>query len=101
MNEEKVRILIVDDSRIVRKTIADTFCDDTGVDIVGEAANGEDALRLLSEVQPDVITLDVNMPGMDGLSALKNLMITNPTPTVMISGLTQEGSNTAFESLRY
>ena len=101
MNEEKVRILIVDDSRIVRKTIADTFRDDTGVDIVGEAANGEDALRLLSEVQPDVITLDVNMPGMDGLSALKNLMITNPTPTVMISGLTQEGSNTAFESLRY
>jgi two-component system chemotaxis response regulator CheB len=101
MNEEKIKLLIVDDSKIVRRTIADTFRNDIGVHVVGEATSGEAALELIPKVQPDVITLDVNMPGMDGLSALKNLMITNPTPTVMISGLTQEGSNTAFESLRY
>ncbi len=100
-NAEPLKVLVVDDSRMIRRVICDIInSDDTKV-VVGEAENGKHALELLRQTSPDVITLDINMPVMDGLTALKHIMISHPTPTVMISALTQEGSLETFESLKY
>jgi two-component system, chemotaxis family, protein-glutamate methylesterase/glutaminase len=69
--------------------------------VVAEAENGKLALDILSKIEPDVITLDINMPVMDGLTTLKHIMIIRPTPTVMISALTKEGAMETFDSLKY
>jgi two-component system chemotaxis response regulator CheB len=97
----KIKLLIVDDSRLVRKTIANVFDNDDSVEVVGEATNGKEALTMIPALKPDVITLDIEMPEMDGLSALKHLMIKHPAPTLMLSTLTQEGSRSAFDALKY
>ena len=77
------------------------FETDGQVQVVGEAANGREALDLLPSLKPDVITLDINMPDMDGLSTLKHIMIKHPTPTVMFSALTREGATETFDALRF
>lgn len=100
-NAEPLKVLVVDDSRMIRRVICDIINSDGTKVVVGEAENGKQALELLRQTSPDVITLDINMPVMDGLTALKHIMISHPTPTVMISALTQEGSLETFESLKY
>lgn len=95
------RLLIVDDSKIMRKFISSIFAEDDTIEVVGEAANGTEALRLLQSAKPDVITLDVQMPIMDGLTTLKTMMIHMPTPTIMFSAFTQEGSKQAFNAFKY
>jgi len=95
------RLLIVDDSPLVRKTILDLFADEESVQVVGQAENGIEALYLVSQLKPDVITMDISMPGMDGLSALKHIMIKEPTPVVMLSSLTKEGAAITFDALRF
>lgn len=95
------RLLVVDDSKIMRRLIISLFESNDKIKVVGEAADGVEALAAISRMKPDVITLDINMPVMDGLTALKHLMIRTPKPTVMLSTLTQEGSRTAFDALRY
>jgi two-component system chemotaxis response regulator CheB len=100
-NAEPLKVLVVDDSRMIRRVICDIINSDNTKVVVGEAENGKQALELLRQTSPDVITLDINMPVMDGLTALKHIMISHPTPTVMISALTQEGSLETFESLKY
>jgi two-component system chemotaxis response regulator CheB len=98
---EPLKVLVVDDSRMIRRAICDIIGSDGTKKVVGEAENGKHALELLRQTNPDVITMDINMPVMDGLTALKHIMISHPTPTVMISALTQEGSLETFESLKY
>jgi two-component system chemotaxis response regulator CheB len=98
---EPLKVLVVDDSRMIRRVICDIIGSDGTKIVVGEAENGKQALELLRQTNPDVITLDINMPVMDGLTALKHIMISHPTPTVMISALTQEGALETFESLKY
>jgi two-component system chemotaxis response regulator CheB len=98
---EPLKVLVVDDSKMIRRVICDIIGSDGTKKVVGEAENGKVALELLKKTNPDVITLDINMPVMDGLTALKHIMISNPTPTVMISALTQEGALETFESLKY
>jgi two-component system, chemotaxis family, protein-glutamate methylesterase/glutaminase len=98
---EPLKVLVVDDSKMIRRVICDIIGSDGTKKVVGEAANGKEALELLRHTDPDVITLDINMPVMDGLTALKHIMISHPTPTVMISALTQEGALETFESLKY
>ncbi|MDH5784668.1 MAG: response regulator [Chromatiales bacterium] len=98
---KRQRLLIVDDSPLVRKTILDLFADEESVEIVGQAENGIEALYQISQLKPDVITMDISMPGMDGLSALKHLMIKHPTPVVMLSSLTKEGAAITFDALRF
>jgi two-component system, chemotaxis family, protein-glutamate methylesterase/glutaminase len=98
---EPIKVLVVDDSKMIRRVICDIIGSDSTKKVVGEAANGKEALELLRHSNPDVITLDINMPVMDGLTALKHIMISHPTPTVMISALTQEGALETFESLKY
>lgn len=95
------RLLIVDDSPLVRKTLLDLFKDEESVEVVGEAENGIEALYSVSHLKPDVITMDISMPGMDGLSALKHIMIKSPTPVVMLSSLTKEGAPSTFDALRF
>ncbi len=95
------RLLIVDDSPLVRKTILDLFADEESVQVVGQAENGVEALYQVSQLKPDVITMDISMPGMDGLSALKHIMIKSPTPVVMLSSLTKEGAAITFDALRF
>lgn len=94
-------ILVVDDSKIIRKVLREIIESDGRNRVIGEAENGKVALQLLEEISPDVITLDINMPVMDGLTTLKHIMIHHPVPTVMISALTQEGARETFESLKY
>jgi len=99
-SQEPIRLLIVDDSRLIRTAVRRLFESDSQVQVVGEAANGREALSLLPRLKPDVITLDINMPEMDGLSTLKHIMIKHPTPTVMFSALTREGATETFDALR-
>ena len=100
MEDTRIRVLIVDDSAMMRKALAAIF-DDEDFLIVGNAANGVEALDLIPSVHPDVITLDVNMPVMDGLSALKRIMIQFPLPTVMVSAMTLDGATITFDALKY
>jgi two-component system chemotaxis response regulator CheB len=95
-----IRLLIVDDSRMIRTAIKNIFTADKQINVVGEAANGKQALEMIPELKPDVITLDINMPEMNGLLTLKHIMIKHPIPTVMISSLTKEGAAETFDALR-
>ena len=99
--KEPIRVLIVDDSTVLRKIIKEMFSADTQLKVVGEAEHGLKALELISELKPDVVTLDVNMPVMDGLTTIKHIMIKCPTPVVMFSTLTGQGAKETFEALRY
>ena len=91
------KILIVDDSALVRKQLGEIL-DSNGYDI-GFAKNGAEAVEFASEVDFDAITMDINMPVMDGLSAVKEIMRKNPTPIVMVSSLTQDEADVTFEAL--
>lgn len=98
---EAIRVLVVDDSGLMRKAVRRVFEPAEHIHVVGEAENGAVALERLAALRPDVITLDINMPVMDGLTALKHIMIRQPTPTVMFSTLTRAGSATAFRALQF
>jgi two-component system chemotaxis response regulator CheB len=99
--EKPVRVMVVDDSELIRRALRKIFSNDAALQVTAEAANGIEALELLEDRRPDVITLDVHMPEMDGISTLKRIMIRNPRPTVMLSSLTLEGAKLTFDTLRY
>ncbi len=84
---DNIRLLIVDDSPMMCKILSDIFTGDESIEVVGTAENGEEALKKISELKPDIITLDVNMPVMDGSTALKHIMIKSPCPVVIISSV--------------
>jgi two-component system chemotaxis response regulator CheB len=83
---KKLRVLIVDDSESNRRTLDEILRACPGVDVAGNAANGAQALRLVAELNPDLITLDLEMPRMDGFTFLRLLMASRPTPVVVVSG---------------
>ena len=91
------KVLVVDDSALIRKQLGALF-DKAGYD-VGLAKNGQDALEFVQAVDFDVITMDINMPVMDGLTAVKEIMRIKPTPIVMVSSLTQDEAEITFEAL--
>lgn len=90
---------MVDDSAFMRYTITRRLQADPELAVVGSAQDGLDAIAKVASLQPDVITLDVEMPRMDGLTALKRIMAEHPTPVVMISSLTQRGARTTIQAL--
>jgi two-component system chemotaxis response regulator CheB len=91
------KILVVDDSALIRKQLGELF-DQAGYD-VGLAKHGQDALEFIEAVDFDVVTMDINMPVMDGLTAVKEIMRIKPTPIVMVSSLTQDEAEITFEAL--
>ena len=94
-----IRLLVVDDSALVRKLIGQVFSDTADFEIQ-YARNGLEALDALPTFQPDVITLDVNMPQMDGLECLDRIMVERPCPVVMVSSLTAAGAEATLEAFR-
>jgi len=96
---KKVRVLIVDDSTLMRQLLAAVLSVDEGIEVVGEAPDPFDAREKIKALNPDVVTLDVEMPRMNGLDFLRKIMELRPTPVVMISSLTQAGADTTLEAL--
>lgn len=94
-----IRVLVVDDSAFIRKVISRILEKDQGIQVVGAADNGMTALEKIEELHPDVVTMDVEMPRMNGIEALKKIMSTKPLPVIMLSGLTQEGANITLDAL--
>ncbi len=93
------RVLIVDDSALVRKVMTEILSSDPGIEVVGAASDPLDARNLIKELNPDVLTLDVEMPRMDGITFLGNLMRLRPMPVVMVSSLTERGADVTLTAL--
>lgn len=98
---ERTRVLIIDDSAVVRKTLQMIVSSDPGLEVMGTAADPLIAAEKIKEEVPDVITLDIEMPRMDGLTFLQKLMEQHPVPVVVISSLTGDGTSTALKAFEY
>lgn len=94
-----VKVLIVDDSMTMRRLIRLALSDDPRIEVVGEARDTAQATARIAELRPDVLTLDVEMPGESGLAFLERLMVDRPMPVIMVSTLTQSGSAAAVQAL--
>lgn len=96
----KIRVLVVDDSTVIRRLLTDSLASDTSLEVVGTAANGKIALAKIPQVNPDVITLDMEMPEMDGISTLVEIRKLYPKlPVIMFSTLTQRGAEATLDAL--
>lgn len=95
----KIRVLVVDDSAFVRKALARIFTAEPEMEVAGTASSGEEAVEKVLELQPDVVTLDIIMPGMDGLETLRAIMAKRPTPVLMLSQLTKQGADLTLRAL--
>jgi len=98
---QKIKVLIVDDSALVRQTRTEILNSDPGIQVIATAQDPIVAAQKIAEAVPDVITLDVEMPRMDGLTFLQKLMSQHPIPVVMCSSLTESGSESAMKALEY
>ena len=97
--KKNIRVLIVDDSATTRKILTEILSADDGIEVIGHAMDPYMARDMIKKLNPDVLTLDVEMPKMNGISFLKNLMRLRPMPVIMISSLTQKGADIALEAL--
>lgn len=95
----KIKVLIIDDSILIRKMLTEILNSAPDIEVVGTAADPLIARELIKQLNPDVLTLDIEMPNMDGITFLKNLMRLRPTPVVMISTLTEKGAAVTLEAL--
>ncbi|MHB1310931.1 MAG: protein-glutamate methylesterase/protein-glutamine glutaminase [Gemmatimonadaceae bacterium] len=96
----RIRVLVVDDAVVVRKIVTDALASDPDIEVVGSAANGRIALAKVVQVNPDVVTMDIEMPEMNGLEALRELRKTHPVlPIIMFSTLTERGGSATLEAL--
>src|ERR1700739_4597562 len=96
---KKIRVLVVDDSTFMRKVLENIFNSDDQMQVVGSAKDGREAVSLAESLKPDVITMDINMPHVDGLQATAELMTTNPRPIVIVSSESKEGAASTLRSL--
>ena len=94
-----VRVIVVDDSAFMRNSLTRMLASDPEIEVVGQAADGIDALEKIEKLNPDIITLDLEMPRMGGLEMLEKLMGTNPIPVLVISSLTFEGAEATLKAL--
>lgn len=95
----KIRVLIIDDSVLIRKILTEILNSSPDIEVVGAAADPLIARDMIKQLHPDVLTLDIEMPHMDGITFLRNLMRLRPTPVVMISTLTEKGAEVTLEAL--
>ena len=99
MAAQDIRVLVVDDSAVIRTLICDNISAEPGMSVVGTASDGRKALEVFESVWPDVITLDMQMPNMDGMSALEAILAKRPVPVIMVSSLTKSGAQTTLDAL--
>ncbi len=99
MAHEKVKVLIIDDSAVMRKFLSDVLSKSPHIEVIGTALDASFAAKKINTLNPDVITLDIEMPGVDGLTFLQKLMIANPVPAIMVSSLTSRGTAEAIKAL--
>ena len=97
--KKKIRLLVVDDSAFIRRAVIRMFDGNPDVQVIDVAADGMMAVDMVKELRPDVVTLDVKMPVLDGLSALERIMAECPTPVVMLSSLTEKGGDNTLKAL--
>jgi two-component system, chemotaxis family, protein-glutamate methylesterase/glutaminase len=96
---KKYKVLIVDDSAFMRKVLETILSADDQLQVVGQAKDGREAVTLAESLKPDVITMDINMPHMDGLQATAQIMTTNPRPIVIVSSESREGASSTLKAL--
>lgn len=96
---EQIRVLIVDDSPFMRRAISSLIDGEKDVVVAGMAKDGQDAIRQIQDIKPDIVTMDIEMPVMDGLTALKIIMEKHPLPVIMLSSLTEEGARETLTAL--
>ena len=96
---DKIKVLIVDDSALVRQVLTSVINGASNMEVVGSARDPIDAREKIKQLNPDVLTLDIEMPKMDGVTFLRNLMRLRPMPVVMISALTEAGADITLEAL--
>ncbi len=94
-----IKVLVVDDSAFMRRIITDILNQDPELSVIGMAHNGQEAVKRVEQLRPDVVTMDVEMPVLDGLAAVEQIMAKAPTPVVMLSNLTTEGAVTTIKAL--
>jgi two-component system chemotaxis response regulator CheB len=96
-----VKVLIVDDSAFMRNALSNMLSSDPEIQIVGKARDGIEAIELVEKLRPHIVTMDVEMPRMDGITALKHIMEKNPLPVIMVSSLTVEGAKVTLDALEH
>ncbi|BDF94996.1 hypothetical protein KAN5_18340 [Pseudoalteromonas sp. KAN5] len=94
-----VKVLVVDDSSFFRRRVSEILEQDKDIEVIGFAVNGREAVDKANQLRPDVITMDVEMPVLDGISAVKQIMAANPTPILMFSSLTRDGATATLDAL--
>lgn len=94
-----IRVIVIDDSAFMRKVISDILSSDPRIEVASTARNGEDGLKKIEIFKPDVVTMDIHMPVMDGITALQNIMLTNPLPVIMLSSVSEEGASSTIEAI--
>jgi len=93
------RVLVVDDSGFFRRRIIEILETDTRIKVVGSAANGKEAIEQVAQLKPDVVTMDIEMPVMDGITAVRHIMSTNPVPVLIFSSLSLDGAQATLDAL--
>ncbi len=99
MEGNKIRVLVVDDSLLMRKIISDSIDSDPALEVIDKAKNGKEALEKIFSLKPDVVTLDINLPLLDGISVLEEVMKKLPTRIIMLSAYTREGTSATMRAL--
>ena len=99
MSHNKIRVLIVEDSFLMRKVIGDAINADPALEVIYKAKNGREGLQKILELKPDIVTLDINLPLLDGIAVLKEVMKKQPTKVIMLSAYTKEGTNDTMKAL--
>ncbi|MFQ6370341.1 protein-glutamate methylesterase/protein-glutamine glutaminase [Shewanella sp. YIC-542] len=94
-----IKVLVVDDSGFFRRRVSEIVNQDPELEVIGQAANGLEAVRMAAELKPNVITMDIEMPVMDGITAVRKIMQSTPTPILMFSSLTHEGAKATLDAL--
>ncbi len=94
-----VRVLVVDDSSFFRKVVSEILKGDGHIEVIGTAVDGADAIEKVEKLRPDVITMDIEMPVMDGITAVRRIMASHPTPILMFSSLTTSGAQATLDAL--
>ncbi len=87
-----IKVLVVDDSSFFRRRVSEIVNQDPELEVIGMANNGAEAVKLAAELKPQVITMDIEMPVMDGITAVRQIMASHPTPILMFSSLTHDGA---------